>query len=154
MEEEAAPSRRRSSRIRKQEETAAKETPSDVVLQQTSTTHITRSMTKTMAKEEKEALLDPEQIEKEIKESCSGKVKEFEFGGPVGVFLMMVALPVLIYALYFYCNGKNSKCSFRNNPIKLPYWRKFFDIGHLFYDGWLLFQVVLFFLPLGKVRMV
>lgn len=110
-------------------------------------------MTKTMIKEEKEALLDPEQIEKEIKEQRSGKVKEFEFGGPVGVFFMMLSLPVLIYTVYFYCNGKNSKCTLRDNPIKLPQLEKFFGQAHLLYDGWLFFQCLLFFVPIGKVRL-
>lgn len=105
-----------------------------------------------MVKEEKEALFDKDQLEKELKESRKSKVKEFDFGGPVGVFFMMLALPALVYATYFYCNGKDSKCSFRNNPIKLPHWRTFFDEAHLVYDGWLLFQVILFLVPYGKVR--
>lgn len=134
---------------KQEQQTPAK--PKQVLLQQTST-HITRSMTKTMVKEEKEALFDKDQLEKELKESRKSKVKEFDFGGPVGVFFMMLALPALVYATYFYCNGKDSKCSFRNNPIKLPHWRTFFDEAHLVYDGWLLFQVILFLVPYGKVR--
>ena len=108
-------------------------------------------MTKTMAKEEKEALFDTDKLEQKLRESRRGKGKEFEFGGPVGVFLTMLTLPFLVYAFYFYCSGKKSVCSFRNNPIKLPHWRKFFDEGHLMYDAWLLFQVLLFFVPFGKV---
>ena len=116
---------------------------------QPTVTHLTRSTTKTMVKEEKEAL-----FEKDLKESRKGKSKDFEFGGPVGAFFMMLALPILVYDMYFYCNGKENKCSFINNPLKLPHWRKFFDEGHLIYDGWLFFQFLLFFVPIGKVRMI
>lgn len=117
--------------------------------------HLTRStITKTMVKEEKEALPDKDTLEKDLKKSRKVKSKEFEFGGPVGAFFMMVALPILVFDVYFYCNGKNSKCSFINNQLKLPHWTKLFDEGHLLYDGWLLFQFLLFFIPIGKVRMV
>ena len=105
-----------------------------------------------MVKEEKEALFDKDKLENDLKESRKSKSKEFEFGGPVGAFFSMLLMPILVYDLYFFCNGKDNKCSFMNNPLKLPHWRKFFDEGHLIYDGWLLFQFLLFFVPIGKVR--
>lgn len=152
-EEKPSPSRR--GRPKKQE---VKKTPAKTpakpkqVVEPTVVTHLTRSMTKTMVKEEKEALFDKDKLERELKESRKGKSKEFEFGGPVGVFFTMLIMPILVYAMYFYCNGKDSKCSFIKNPLKLPHWRKLFDDAHLIFDGWLLFQFLLFFVPIGKVR--
>lgn len=39
------------------------------------------------------------------KKDHHGKTFHYEFGGPIGAFFTMVSLPVVVYGLYFACNG-------------------------------------------------
>ena len=108
---------------------------------------VTRSVTKKLVAEEKEALLA-------TTETRPSKGRHgYEFGGPVGVFFMMIALPVLVVSSYLFCNG-NAPCSFRQVPSLPPLWRfkgGFFDVGHLIVDGWIILQALIYMLPVGKV---
>ena len=109
---------------------------------------MTRSLTKKLIAEEKEALLTTS----EMKPSKSRH--GYEFGGPFGVFFMMIALPAVVVASYLFCNGDNS-CSILKLPSLPPLWRfkgGFFDVGHLIVDGWIILQAILYMLPIGKVK--
>ena len=109
-----------------------------------STLRVTRSVTKKLINEEKEALLSTTEIKPT--KSKHG----YEFGGPVGVFFMMLALPAVVVLSYLFCN-KEGLCTVRQWP-SLPPFKKFFDVGHLIVDGWILLQVIIYMLPIGKVR--
>ncbi|XP_068730271.1 delta(14)-sterol reductase LBR-like isoform X1 [Montipora capricornis] len=76
----------------------------------------------------------------------------YEFGGPVGVFFLMIALPAMVLGSALFCNSKS--CSVREKPIIPPFWGfkgAFFDVGHLIVDGWIIFQAIIYMLPFGKV---
>jgi hypothetical protein len=107
-----------------------------------------------MVKEEKEALFDIKKLSEEMKEKTrKNRRSTYEFGGPLGVFLLMVALPAMVYAFYFFCNGENRSCTFRNKDIKLPkMWRVYFNEGSLIVVAWIVFQAVLYLVPVGRVR--
>jgi len=108
---------------------------------------VTRSFTKKLIAEEKEALLTTT----EMKPSKSRH--GYEFGGPVGVFFMMIGLPVVVVCSYLFCNG-GVPCTIRQKPSLPPFWRfkgGFFDVGHLIVDGWIILQAVIYMLPVGKV---
>lgn len=78
---------------------------------------------------------------------------EYEFGGPVGVFFVMIGLPVVAFGSLLFCNSKS--CSFLEVPSLPPLWGHkgaFFDVGHLIVDGWIILQVIIYLLPVGKVR--
>ena len=111
---------------------------------------VTRSVTKTLVKEEKEALL----IVSETHTKMSSKHKrEYEFGGPLGAFFMMLGLPIAVLALYIFCN-EGAPCTFNQKPKIPPLWGStgaFFDKGHLIVDAWLVIQVLFYLLPIGKV---
>lgn len=112
------------------------------------TTRVTRSVTKKLIAEEKEALLTAE-----IKPTMSKRRHGYEFGGPFGVFCMMIALPAIVVASYLFCRG-GEPCSIRRLPSIPPLWRfkgGFFDIGHLIVDGWIILQALFYMLPVGKV---
>jgi hypothetical protein len=105
--------------------------------------------------------IDTEGIRKGLGEGLDdrkpSKVPGYAFGGPVGVLFMMLSLPLVVYATYFYCNKK--KCYklaeiFKNPKIKLPSAKQFFDpeAAAMVY-GWIIFQAFLSLLPLGKVSM-
>lgn len=111
------------------------------------TTRVTRSVTKKLIAEEKEALPASTDI-KPAKRS-----HEYEFGGAFGVFVMMIVLPAVVVGSYLFCNAKS--CSVREVPSTLPpLWAfkgAFFDVGHLIVDGWIIFHVIIHMLPIGKV---
>ncbi|KAL9953546.1 hypothetical protein ACROYT_G040979 [Oculina patagonica] len=112
------------------------------------TLRVTRSVTKKLIPEEKEALLTAE-----IKPTMSKSRHGYEFGGPFGVFFMMLALPAIVVASYLFCRG-GEPCSIRRLPSIPPFWRfkgGFFDIGHLIVDGWIILQALIYMLPVGKV---
>lgn len=113
------------------------------------TLRVTRSVTKKLIAEEKEALLTTE-----MKSTMSKSRHGYEFGGPFGVFFMMIALPVVVVASYLFCGG-GEPCSIRQLPsIIPPLWSfagGFFDIGHLIVDGWIILQALIYMLPIGKV---
>ena len=113
------------------------------------TVRVTRSVTKKLIAEEKEALLTAE-----IKPTMTKSKHGYEFGGPFGVLLMMITLPAIVVSSYLFCNGEGS-CTIRQIPSIPPLWKfygGFFDIGHLIVDGWILFQALIYMLPVGKVR--
>lgn len=91
-------------------------------------------------------------------EKSSKKHVEYEFGGPVGAFFVVVGLPLVIYALYFFCN----KDICLQSPLNFP-WKRFIETlpkqaSELFswealhiYGFWICFQLLLErFLP-GEV---
>ena len=130
--------------------TMAKE--SSVVSSSVTTVRVTRSVTKKLIAEEKEALLTAE-----IKPTMTKSKHEYEFGGPFGVFCLMIALPAIVMSTYLFCSG-NGPCTIRQLPSSIPpLWKfqgGFFDIGHLIVDGWILLQVFIYMLPVGKVHYV
>lgn len=78
------------------------------------------------------------------------KTTHFEFGGPIGTFLMIFGLPLVVYFLYFTCLPSGCKLVY-NPPFSLD-WRDYYDQeAYLFYVGWFLFQAILALLPFGKV---
>jgi len=73
----------------------------------------------------------------------AGASTESEFGGPLGVSLMMLGLPVTIWGLFLFCNEKEGLC---------PDWSRLPDLdSYTFYSheamavilGWILFLVLL-----------
>ena len=75
---------------------------------------------------------------------------EFEFGGPIGTFFVTVGLPIVIYALYFFCNKDvcfNSPLSFSWSQFRstLPSsWSSLISYEALYiYLGWMAFHVIL-----------
>lgn len=132
---------------RKMEQTSVVTSSSSTVTSNSSsvtTLRVTRSVTKKLITEEKEALLST--TEMKPTKSKHG----YEFGGPVGVFFMMLALPAVVVLSYLFCNGEGP-WTVRQWP-SLPPFRKFFDVGHLIVDGWIILQVIIYMLPIGKVR--
>ena len=121
---------------------------SSVVSSSVTTVRVTLSVAKKLIAEEKEALLTAE-----IKPTMTKSKHGYEFGGPFGVFFLMIALPAIVVSSYLFCNGKEP-CTFRQLPSIPPLWKlhgAFFDIGHLIVDGWILLQVFIYMLPVGKV---
>lgn len=135
-----------------------KQTRSSHVEQETTTsTRLTRSVTKNLVKEEKEALFDVKKLEEDMKEKSrrsSSRRPEYEFGGPLGVFFFMIALPALVYGFYFICNGNKSSCTFRDyKKVKLPKtWDAYFNEGSLIVVAWIVVQAILYAIPIGRVR--
>lgn len=77
----------------------------------------------------------------------------YEFGGPVGVLFLMIALPVVAFGSVLFCNSKS--CSSLEVPSLPPLWGRkgaFFDVGHLIVAGWIVLQVIIYLLPVGKVK--
>ena len=112
------------------------------------TQRVTRSVAKKLIAEEKEAVLTTVKDDEPTKSS-----QGYEFGGPVGVFVMMVVLPAVVVGSYLFCNKES--CSFRAVPSLPPLWGfkgAFFDVGHLIVDGWILFQAFIYMLPIGEVK--
>lgn len=119
-----------------------------VVSSSVTTVRVTRSVTKKLIAEEKEALLTAE-----IKPTMTHNKRGYEFGGPFGVFFLMIALPAIVVSSYLFCN-ETEPCTFRQLPSIPPLWKfrgGYFDIGHLIVDGWILLQVFIYMLPVGKV---
>ncbi|PIK61428.1 putative delta(14)-sterol reductase isoform X2 [Apostichopus japonicus] len=78
------------------------------------------------------------------------KTKYYEFGGPIGVVLMMFLLPLVVYYLYFACN--KGKCQFDLYPTCEGDWKKYFDVeAFLLVIGWIVFQVLIYFIPVGRI---
>ncbi|KAK3542596.1 hypothetical protein QTP86_031303 [Hemibagrus guttatus] len=80
----------------------------------------------------------------------TSKTTELEFGGRIGVFFLLLLLPVVVLALLTLCGQKDS--SLLSFPLMLPpldsLWDwQVFGITLL----WLLFQALLSLLPVGKV---
>ena len=131
---------------RKIEQTSVVTSSSTVTSDSSSVTtlRVTRSVTKKLITEEKEALLSTTEMKP------TKRKHGYEFGGPVGVFFMMLALPAVVVLSYLFCNGERP-CTVRQWP-SLPPFKKFFDVGHLIVDGWIILQVIIYVLPIGKVR--
>ena len=67
-----------------------------------------------------------------------------------GVVLMMFLLPLVVYYLYFACN--KGKCQLVLYPKVDKDWRKYFDLNALLLVvGWIVFQIAIYFLPVGRV---
>lgn len=78
------------------------------------------------------------------------KTTDLEFGGRVGVFFLMLFLPVAVLALLILCGQKDA--SLQNFPLELPPLESLWDwqvFGIVLL--WLLFQAVLALIPIGKV---
>jgi hypothetical protein len=74
---------------------------------------------------------------------------QYEFGGPIGAFFIIIGLPAVIYALYFLCN-KDFCLQFNTSPN----WEIFFskmsnyssllsDEGFAIFLGWMIFHFLL-----------
>lgn len=113
---------------------------------------VTRSSAKKVFAEEKEAPL----AATEMKPSNINGKHGYEFGGPVGVLLMMIALPVVVSLSYMYCNG-GGPCTIYQSPSFPPMlmWRFVVGciFGHLIVVGWIVLQALIYLLPVGKVRL-
>ena len=115
------------------------------------TLRVTRSVTKKLIAEEKEALLTAE-----FKPTMTKSRHGYEFGGPFGALCMMIALPAIAVSSYLFCSGREP-CTIRQLPSVPPLWSftgGFFDIGHLIVDGWIILQALIYMLPVGKVRIL
>lgn len=110
-------------------------------------TRVTRSVTRKLVVEEKEALLSTETESRKHKPA-----RAYEFGGPVGATLMILGLPLLILAFYIYCNGNSCSLAALKRRPRLPSAKEFFDLKCcLIYGTYLLFLTLLYLLPVGKV---
>lgn len=150
-QEIATPSRRSSRRSRMPEKTVEESSTLTTTVTKDSatvtTTRVTRSVTKKLIAEEKEAFHTPE-----VKPNPMNSSHGYEFGGPVGVCLMMIGLPAMVIASYLFCNKDG--CSIHQRPSIPQVWSfsgGFFDIGHLIVLGWIIFQAIIYMLPIGKV---
>ncbi|XP_036405784.1 delta(14)-sterol reductase LBR isoform X2 [Megalops cyprinoides] len=84
------------------------------------------------------------------KKFVTGKTTELEFGGRIGAFFMLLFLPAMVFVLLLTCRQKDA--SLLNFPPPIPamstLWdSKVFGIVVL----WILFQMALSMLPVGKV---
>ena len=146
-----SPRRGRTLERKVEESSSTTSTTSTKVTSESSTVttrRVTRSVTKKLIAEEKEAV-HPTIKEDELAKSSQG----YEFGGPVGVFVMTVLLPSVVVGSYLFCNRES--CSFRAVPSLPPLWAfkgAFFDVGHLIVDAWIIFQAFIYMLPIGKVK--
>ncbi|XP_072031774.1 delta(14)-sterol reductase TM7SF2-like isoform X3 [Amphiura filiformis] len=78
------------------------------------------------------------------------KTRQYEFGGPVGAFLMMIGFPIFSFYLYFACNEK--KCQFAYPTIISLNWRDYYDCtAYEIVLGWLVYQAVMSLLPVGRL---
>ncbi len=81
------------------------------------------------------------------------KTVHYEFGGPIGALGVIIGLPVVIYGLYFLCNGE--RCLDFHNMSSPQFWSEFqstlpsslsdlvtSEAAHM-YLGWMLFHVIL-----------
>ncbi|KAM8947371.1 delta(14)-sterol reductase LBR [Pelodytes ibericus] len=97
----------------------------------------------------KEEIVTKEISEKYVEEQkpAGRDVKQLEFGGTVGVFLMMLSLPPALYYLLNICLHKDGDQFFSRSQF-IALW----DPTVLgFFVLWLLVQAMLYMLPLGKV---
>ncbi|XP_056621193.1 delta(14)-sterol reductase LBR isoform X2 [Triplophysa dalaica] len=101
---------------------------------------------------------DGKPVEEETKEETLVQAKppapvkttDLEFGGRVGVFFLMLLLPVAVLALLILCGQKDA--SLQDFPLQIPPLQSLWDwqvFGIVLL--WLLFQAVLALLPIGKV---
>lgn len=136
--------------------TKVSKTPPRTAVGQQLEARVTRSALKQLEKQG----IDTEGIRKGLGEGLDerkpSKGQNYEFGGPLGVLFMMVAMPMIVFATYLYCNKK--KCYHvleivKNPKVTLPSAKAFFDpqAAAMVY-GWIAFQAFLSLLPLGKVR--
>lgn len=78
------------------------------------------------------------------------KTKHREFGGPIGVVVMMFLLPLIVYYLHFACT--KGKCQLVLCPDFEKDWQKYFDLNaFLLVLGWIAFQIVIYFIPVGRI---
>ncbi|XP_028409831.1 delta(14)-sterol reductase-like [Dendronephthya gigantea] len=135
--------------------TKVSKTPPRTAVGQQLEARVTRSALKQLEKQG----IDTEGIRKGLGEGLDerkpSKGQSYAFGGPICVLFMMITMPMIVYATYFYCNKK--KCYhlseiFKNPKITLPSAKAFFDpqAAAVVY-GWIAFQAFLNLLPLGKV---
>lgn len=75
----------------------------------------------------------------------------YEFGGPIGAFFTMISLPLVILALYSACSPQT--CSIQDVfKTKIPSASSMFSLKALLVVlGWLAFNILLYFLPIGGV---
>lgn len=118
-------------------------------------------MTRSALRQLEEHGVDTESIRKKLgkglydDEDTSSEQRQYEFGGPLGVLALMVALVLLVIASYLYCN--KTKCwhfseILMKHRISLPSAKEFLDLqGAAIVYGWIAFQLFLSLLPLGKV---
>lgn len=96
----------------------------------------------------------PEELERKLeflrtRRFVPGRTTELDFGGRFGTFFMLLFLPAMVYTLLLTCQADGSILSF---PPPIPplqaFWStEVFGIVLL----WILFQAVLYMLPVGKV---
>ena len=81
------------------------------------------------------------------KQTKSPKTTTYEFFGPVGVFLMTVALPLVVVGLYVTC-GRGS-CALR--VPTLPCWSEFWNPhAYAIFVLWFIFHALIYLSPLGQ----
>ncbi|XP_061079458.1 delta(14)-sterol reductase LBR-like isoform X3 [Conger conger] len=83
------------------------------------------------------------------KRSATPKTTELDFGGRIGAFFMLLFLPAVVFTLLLICTADGSILSFPP-PVPPPkaFWStQVFGVVLL----WILFQAVLYMLPVGKV---
>ncbi|XP_071784802.1 delta(14)-sterol reductase TM7SF2-like [Asterias amurensis] len=78
------------------------------------------------------------------------KTANYEFGGPIGAFLVMASLPVVVYYLYFACSKES--CGITYKPALSTRLEDYFDWEvNLILLGWIAFQAALYMVPVGKI---
>lgn len=84
-------------------------------------------------------------------QALAPKTMHYEFMGPIGVLLMIIGLPTVVYALYFACGP--TSCSIRDvTDVKLPNWRAWFSLkASVLFLAWFAFHCFLYTFPVGKV---
>ncbi|XP_072031776.1 delta(14)-sterol reductase TM7SF2-like isoform X4 [Amphiura filiformis] len=86
----------------------------------------------------------------DIKSFRVPKTAHYEFGGPIGVSIVMLVLPFLAFYLYFACNDKN--CAFAFPTVISLDWFDYYDItAYEIVVGWMVFQFILHMIPVGRV---
>ncbi|KAJ8355399.1 hypothetical protein SKAU_G00181930 [Synaphobranchus kaupii] len=98
---------------------------------------------------QQDELKKTEELLPRAKKWATAKTTELDFGGRIGAFLLMLSLPLVAFALLLTCQADGSILCF---PPPVPplhaFWSaQVFGITLL----WLLFQAVLYVLPVGKV---
>ena len=79
----------------------------------------------------------------------TSKTASYEFMGPVGTFFMTLGLPMVVLALYIFCNPDQCSLSI---PSSFPnLWKDFWHPhAYSMFIAWFLFHAVIYMSPLGR----
>lgn len=84
------------------------------------------------------------------KEKPAAKPKNYEFGGPIGAFFLIILLPATLYLVNLAC--RKDKCTILELPKFPTAISALVDMeATLIFLGWFIFQAVLAVLPIGRV---